>query len=125
MLLSLIFSKLKTFFYCDYKLNQKSNYKTSEVTTKTEKSLVDYFYEMKLFFEKKNNIENSFILVNRNSFEGCLLFSLLYVNCSDVLFRELARNLKESIKKIILNKFGSFVSSSIYEECSKCDVWWI
>ena len=108
MLLSFIFSKLKTFFYCDYKLNQKSNYKTSEVTTKTEKSLVDYFYEMKLFFEKKNNIEDSFILVNRNSFEGCLFFSLLYVNCSDVMFRELARNVKDSIKKIILNKFGLF-----------------
>ena len=63
---------------------------------------------MKLFFEKKNNIEDSFILVNRNSFEGCLLFILLYVNCSDVMFRELARNVKDSIKKIILNKFGLF-----------------
>ena len=108
MLLSFIFSKLKAFFYCDYKLNQKSNYKTSEVTTKTEKSLVDYFYEMKFLFEKKNNIEDSYILGNRNSFEGCLLFSLLYVNCSDVLFRELSRNVKDSIKKIILNKFGLF-----------------
>ena len=36
MILSFIFSKLKTFFYFDYKLNQKSNYITSEVTTKTE-----------------------------------------------------------------------------------------
>ena len=77
MLLSLIFSKLKTFFYCDYKLKQKSNYKTSEVTTKNEKSLVDYFYEMKLFFEKKNNIEDFFILGNRNSFEGCLFFQFI------------------------------------------------
>lgn len=89
-------------------IKSKIKLKTSEVTTKTEKSLVDYFYEMKLLFEKKNNIENSFILVNRNSFEGCLLFSLLYVNCSDVMFRELARNVKESIKKIILKKFGLF-----------------
>ena len=54
---------------------------------------------MKLLFEKKNNIEESFILGNINSFEGCLLFSLLYVNCSDVMFRELARNVNESIKK--------------------------
>ena len=89
-------------------IKSKIKLKTSEVTTKTEKSLVDYFYEMKLLFEKKNNIEDSFILGNRNSFEGCLLFSLLYVNCSDVMFRELARNVKDSIKKIILNKFGLF-----------------
>lgn len=114
MLLSLIFSKLKTFFYCDYKLKQKSNYNTSEVTTKNEKSLVDYFYEMKLLFEKKNNIEDSFILVNRNSFEECLLFSLLYVNCSDVMFRELARNVKESIKKNNFEQIRSLLYQAVF-----------
>lgn len=109
-----LFCKTKKCSECNMRKNNSTSFDTTNKEEKSEKTIDDYYLEMKIFYERFKHNSRTGLGDKYKEWEYNLLYTLSTAQYRDVMYRELAKKIKSAVKNNEFEKLRALLYQSVF-----------